>query len=145
MVPITEELIGSIGWRDTWVVLAGLLLVCMLPMVPLAFGRRRTLGCCRTMAKLPKPGGRQRVSAATERSFTLREATRTMRFWVLLLAIVFGSYSLQTNTIIMKPYFDEIGFTSAVSASALSIYGLFSIGARFLWGYVSGRFSGDRR
>jgi cyanate permease len=42
----------------------------------------------------------------------------------------------------MKPYFDEIGFTSAVSASALSIYGFFSIGARFLWGYVSGRFSG---
>mgnify|MGYP006174826981 CR=1 FL=1 len=35
---------------------------------------------------------------------------RTLRFWLLLLAIVFGSYSLQTNTIIMKPYFDEIGF-----------------------------------
>jgi len=142
MVPITEALIGSIGWRDTWVVLAGLLLVCMLPMVPLAIRSPEDVGLLPDNGEVPKQGARQRVTAATERSFTLREATRTLRFWVLLLAIVFGSYSLQTNTIIMKPYFDEIGFTSAVSASALSIYGLFSIGARFLWGYVSGRFSG---
>jgi MFS family permease len=142
MVPITEELISLIGWRDTWVVLAGLLLAFMLPMVPLAVRAPEDLGLQPDNGEVPKPGGRQRVTAATERSFTLSEASRTVRFWVLLVAIVFGSYSLQTNTIIMKPYFDEIGFASAVSASALSIYGFFSIGARFLWGYVSGRFSG---
>ena len=142
MVPITEALIGSIGWRDTWVVLAGMLLLVMLPMVPLAVRAPEDLGLLPDNGELPKPGGRQRISAATERSFTLREATHTVRFWVLMLGIVFGSYSLQTNTIIMKPYFDEIGFASAVSAGALSIYGFFSIGARFLWGYVSGRFAG---
>jgi MFS family permease len=142
MVPITEALIGAVGWRETWVILAVMLVVVLLPMVPLAVRAPEDLDLQPDNGELPKPGARQRVSAATERSFTLREATHTLRFWVLLLGIVFGSYSLQTNTIIMKPYFDEIGFASAVSASALSLYGLFSIGARFLWGYVSSRYSG---
>ena len=142
MVPVTEALIGGVGWRETWVILAVMLVAVLLPMVPLAVRAPEDLGLQPDNGELPKPGARQRVSAATERSFTLREATHTLRFWVLLLGIVFGSYSLQTNTIIMKPYFDEIGFASAVSASALSLYGFFSIGARFLWGYVSSRFSG---
>ena len=142
MVPITEVLIDSAGWRETWVVLAAMLVVVMVPMVPLAVRSPEDMGLQPDNGELPKAGSRIRVSAATERNFTLREATRTLRFWVLLLGIVFGSYSLQTNTIVMKPYFDEIGFASAVSAGALSIYGFFSIGARFLWGWVSSRFSG---
>jgi len=142
MVPITQVLIDELGWRDAWVVLAALLLLVLLPMVPLAVRAPEDLGLLPDNGELPKPGERPRVSAATERNFTLHEATHTLRFWVLLVGIVFGSYSLQTNTIIMKPYFEEIGYTAAVAASALSIYGLFSIGARFLWGYVSGRLSG---
>lgn len=142
MVPITQVLIESIGWREAWLALAVMLAVVMLPLVPFAVRSPEDMGLQPDNGELPKPGSRRRVSAATERSFTFREATHTVRFWVLMLAIVFGSYSLQTNTIIMKPYFDEIGFTSAVAASALSVYGLFSIGARFLWGFVSGRLSG---
>lgn len=142
MVPITQVLIDQLGWRDAWVVLAALLVVVMLPMVPLAVRAPEDIGLQPDNGELPKPGEHRRVSAATERSFTLHEATRTLRFWVLLLGIVFGSYSLQTNTIIMKPYFEEIGFTAAVAAGALSVYGFFSIGARFLWGYASGRLNG---
>jgi MFS family permease len=118
------------------------LLAVMLPMVPLAVRAPEDLGLQPDNGELPKPGTRQRISAATERSFTLGEAVHTVRFWVLMLGIVFGSYSLQTNTIIMKPYFEEVGFSAAVAAGALSVYGFFSIGARFLWGFVSGRFSG---
>ncbi len=142
MVPITQVLITELGWRDAWTVLGVLLAIVLLPMVPFAVRAPEDLGLLPDNGVQPKPGARQRVSAATERSFTLSEATHTVRFWVLLLAIVFGSYSLQTNTIVMKPYFDEIGFSSAVAASALSVYGLFSIGARFLWGFVSGRYTG---
>ena len=142
MVPITQTVIDGSGWREAWVVLGVLLMVVVLPMVPLAIRAPEDLGLEPDNGEQPKPGSRNRTTAATERSFTLSEATHTLRFWVLLLGIVFGSYSLQTNTIIMKPYFDEIGFTSAVAASALSFYGFFSIGARFLWGFVSGRLSG---
>jgi MFS family permease len=142
MVPITQALIDAAGWRDAWLILAVLLLAVMLPMVPLAVRAPEDLGLQPDNGELPKPGTRQRISAATERSFTLGEAVHTVRFWVLMLGIVFGSYSLQTNTIIMKPYFEEVGFSAAVAAGALSVYGFFSIGARFLWGFVSGRFSG---
>jgi MFS family permease len=137
MVPVTQLLISQLGWRDAWTALAVIMLTFMLPMVPLAVRAPEDIGLLPDNGDLPKPGERLRVSAASERSYSLREAMHTARFWLLLLAIVFGSYSLQTHTVIMKPYFEEIGFSSAVAASALSVYGLFSIGARFLWGFVS--------
>jgi MFS family permease len=72
-----------------------------------------------------------------DRSFTLREVVRSWVFWVLLASVVFGSYSLQTSTIIMVPYFENIGFSSAAAASAISVYGLFSVAARFIWGFAA--------
>ena len=39
----------------------------------------------------------------------------------------------------MIPWYKEIGFSSAVAASAMSAYGIFSIISRFLWGYVADR------
>jgi MFS family permease len=41
----------------------------------------------------------------------------------------------------MVPYFEEVGFSSAVAAASLSVYGLFSIGMRFAWGIMADRWS----
>jgi MFS family permease len=138
MVPITSFLISELGWRDAWVALAAIMVALLLPCVPLAIRAPEDIGLLPDNGEVPK-GPRPRVSAANERSFSLGEVVRTWRFWLLLLAIIFGSYSLQTNTVIMVPYFEEIGFTSAVAASAISVYGLFSVIARFLWGFVADR------
>jgi MFS family permease len=74
-------------------------------------------------------------------AFTLRQAVRTWQLWLLIAALFFGGYSLNTNTTVLVPYFEEIGFSAAVAASAVSVYGLFSVVARFFWGGVAGRFS----
>ena len=50
-------------------------------------------------------------------------------------------YSLQTHTVVMVPYFKEIGFTSGQAAAGLSVYGGFSILLRFLWGALADRFT----
>ena len=140
MVPITSFIISEVGWRDAWVALAVIMVALLLPCVPLAIRAPEDMGLLPDNGELPKPG-RLRVSAASERSYSLGEVVRTWRFWLLLLAIIFGSYSLQTNTVIMVPYFEEIGFTSVVAASAISVYGLFSVAARFIWGFVADRLS----
>jgi MFS family permease len=137
MVPVVSLLIDWLGWRDAWTALALIMLLAVLPSVPLAIRSPEDIGL--------HPDGREpppvAISAtgrhAPDRSFTLREVMHSWVFWVLLASIVFGSYSLQTSTIIMVPYFENIGFSSTTAAGAISIYGLFSVAARFIWGFAA--------
>jgi MFS family permease len=138
MVPILALVIDVAGWRDAWVFLAALLAVVLVPCVALVVRAPEDIGL------LPDNGvtsasTRARVTADTERSYTLHEATHSWRLWLLLLAMLFGTYSLSAHTVVMVPWYKEIGFSSAVAASAMSAYGIFSIISRFLWGYVADR------
>ena len=140
MVPVIALLISAFGWRDAFTVLAVILLVLLLPCVPLAIRAPEDIGLEPDNGP-PAPSSRARVSAATEQSYTLSEVVRTWQFWLLLLGVLVGNYSLQTHTIVMVPFFDELGFTAAVAASALSVYGLFSLAMRFVWGILAQRLS----
>ena len=140
MVPVISVMVSELGWRDAWTGLAAIMFVLVLPCVPLAVRSPEDLGL--------QPDGidhAARIRASPgyvpERSFTLHQALRMSQFWLLLAAIVFGSYSLQTSTIVMVPYFEDIGFSTAVAASAVSVYGLFSIFARFIWGFAADKLS----
>jgi MFS family permease len=143
MVPLTAFLIAQLGWRDAWVALALVQMAMLLPFVPLAVRAPEDIGLEPDGGE-PGPGARVRASASTERSYSLSEAAHTSRFWLLMLAVLFGNYSLQTNSVVMVPYFREIGFTAAVVAGAFSIYGIFSIATRLMWGYIADRLRARR-
>jgi MFS family permease len=138
MVPLISVLISEIGWRDAWTALAAIVLILLLPCVPLAVRAPEDIGLQpdgidHESRMLVRPGYRP------ERSYNLQEAVRMSQFYFLLAAIVFGSFSLQTGTIIMVPYFEDIGFTTTRAAAAVSVYGFFSIVARFVWGFAADR------
>jgi MFS family permease len=139
MAPLTALLISELGWRDAWTALAVIMLALLLPCVPLAVRSPEDIGL------LPDnglgPAANSRRSAATERSYRLSELIGGLRFWFLLLTMLIGTYSLQTHTVVMLPYFEEIGFSSGVAAASLSVYGVFSIGMRFAWGILADRYS----
>jgi MFS family permease len=136
MVPLVSFMVAELGWRDAWTALAAIMLLLVLPCVPFAVRSPEDMGLHPDGREPPTPSA---PHPAVERSFTLREVTRSWVFWVLLAAVVFGSYSLQTSTIIMVPYFEDIGFSSVVAASAISVYGIFSVAARFIWGIAADR------
>ena len=137
MVPLIALLVGELGWRDAWVALAALMLVTVIPCVPFAIRSPEDMGL-HPDGRPPLATGPARASIP-ERSFSLSEAMHSWTFWILLASIVFGSYSLQTGTIVMVPYFKDIGFSPGVAASAVSVYGFFSIAARFIWGFAADR------
>jgi MFS family permease len=139
MAPLTAFLISQLGWRDAWTALAVIMLVLLLPCVPLAVRSPEDIGLVPDNGLGPPAGSRR--SAATERSYRLSELVGTMRFWFLMLTMLIGAYSLQTHTVVMLPYFEEIGFSSGVAAASLSMYGVFSIGMRFAWGILADRYS----
>jgi MFS family permease len=139
MAPLTAFLISELGWRDAWGALAVIMLAILLPCVPLAVRSPEDIGL------QPDNGvaraANSRRSAATERSYQLSELIGSVRFWFLMLTMLIGTYSLQTHTVVMLPYFEEIGFSSGVAAASLSVYGVFSIGMRFAWGMIADRYS----
>jgi MFS family permease len=139
MVPITAFLIDQFGWRDAWAALGAIMAISLIPLVPLALRAPEDIG------QLPdngvQPRARGRASAADEQSYRLSDVLFTWQFWLLMLAALFGMYSLQTHTVVMVPYFKEIGFSSAQAAAGLSVYGAFSIALRFVWGWMADRFT----
>jgi MFS family permease len=139
MAPLTAFLISELGWRDAWGGLAVIMMLVLLPCVPLAVRSPEDIGLLPDNGLGPVANSGR--SAATERSYRLSELVTTVRFWFLLLTMLIGTYSLQTHTVVMLPYFEEIGFSSSVAAASLSVYGVFSIGMRFAWGILADRFS----
>jgi MFS family permease len=133
---VTALLISELGWRDAWGVLGLIMAIAILPLVPLAVRSPEDMGL------EPDNGVRPRTairSASAERSFALTEVIHTWQFWLLLLGVMLGNYSLQLHTYVMVPHFKEIGFSPTTAASALSVYGVTSIGMRFFWGMLGDR------
>jgi MFS family permease len=139
MVPIMATLIDQIGWRDAWGAVGGIMALSLIPLVPLALRAPEDVGLLPDNGAQPRRGGG--ASATEEHSYRLGEVVFTWQFWLLMLAALFGMYSLQTHTVVMLPYFEEIGFSSGQAATGLSVYGGFSIAMRFVWGWMADRFS----
>ena len=138
MSPITAILISEFGWRDAWGILGIVMAVVLLPLVPLAVRAPEDMGLEPDNGFVPRRAVR---SAAAERSFALTDVIRTWQFWLLLIGVTVGNYSLQLHTYVMVPHFEDIGFSTTTAASALSVYGFTSIGMRFFWGLLGDRLS----
>lgn len=136
MVPLITLFISELGWRDAWSAIAAILVVLLLPMVPLAVRSPEDLGL------KPDNGARPvstRPAAGSEHSFTLHEAIRTRTFGFLMVAVLIGNFALQTNTTVMVPYFEDLGFSAATAASAIAAYGFVALCMRFVWGTFADR------
>ncbi len=136
MVPLTTFFISALGWRDAWSALGAILLLLLLPFALLAVRAPEDLGLRPDNLAPDEPRSR---GATVETSYALRDVIRTWRFWLLVAGVLCGNYSLQTHTAVMVPHFEHIGFSAAAAATSVSIYGLFSIGVRFIWGAYADR------
>jgi MFS family permease len=138
MAPVTAFLIRELGWQDAWGVLGVVMAVLLIPLVPFAVRAPEDMGLEPDNGVTLRSSAR---SAATERSYRLTDVIHTWQFWLLMAGVLIGNYSLQTHTIVMVPYFEDIGFSSSTAAASLSVYGIFSISMRFIWGGLADRFS----
>jgi MFS family permease len=76
----------------------------------------------------------------SEISLTRHEALRTKTFWLLVGSLALGMLGVQGYQVHWIPYLREQDFSPAASASAVFLYGIFTVVARFVWGYLSGRY-----
>lgn len=136
-------LISAVGWRDAWFWLGVASIAVFLPLSLLVRTSPESMGLLpdgdRPDTTPSAPGAPRRPSPPQEHSFTRRQALRSSSFWMICIALslsIIGLPGLQAQWV---PYLTELDFTPEVAASALLVFGLFSVAARFVWGYLSAR------
>lgn len=156
VVPGMQALVSTIGWRQAFLVLAGLNLL----LVPLNLVLHRALPRlpAEDVGEVPAAGhGRSETarrdadSAASRpadlvvdrawvaRGWTLGLAARTARFWLLALGFFSISFAGQLLIVHSVAYLVDHGIQAAAAAAAVGLVGLASIPAKVLGGPISDR------
>ena len=139
--PLATPLIQHFGWRTAMLIVSALIWLVLVPAILLLVRDRPSeIG-------LFADGERRQTnetSAALQYGFTFVEALRTPVFWIFALsaALIFYPIFVTTQQLILQTA--KIGLTPQQSSFVLS--GLFavSVGGKFLFGYLSDRFSPPR-
>ncbi len=140
MVPITTLILGSVGWRWTWVILgiSGLLI-----LLPLAFFVVKTepeqVGMKpdgETDETTPNKGP---ISAIQEVQWTRAEAIRTPTFWILnvvtgMIIAIGGGVMLH-----LSAFLQDDGFSRGMASTAVTVFSLGSLCSYTFWGYLLDR------
>ena len=146
--PITiYGLISLVGWRDAWFALGVISLALLLPLSFLLRTRPEDIGVrpdgdrddIAPDAAAPA-GGRPRPGGAGEFSLTGRQALRSPAFWLIILAFGLGGIGLQGFQSNWIPYLEGEGIATAVATVAITVYGVFSVAARMIWGLLADRY-----
>ncbi len=150
MVPVSQWLINQLGWRMAYVALAGIVLTGVLPITLLLMrGRPEDLG-------LPKDGRRTEIepaprqNAPTRRSrvvderwagtpWTVATALRTRRYWMLFATMALANIATQMIFVHQVAFLVDGGYDKLLAASIVGLVGLFSVGAKIGWGWISDR------
>lgn len=141
----TQFCIDEVGWRSTWVILGAMSFILI---VPFAFIIRRQP---EDMGLLPDGDTPETAHVQTpqersapkreEATFTLKEALHTRAFWLLIAtSLVIAPITGGGLSATWVPHFRDIGISANTAALSLTIYGLFSIISRFVWGYFVDRY-----
>ena len=151
LFPWLQRMIDGGGWRMGCYLMAGVLVLVVVPLNLLLQQRRpEDLGLVADGA--PKPpadtGGQPAVQtshirivdpawAATD--WTLGKALRTARFWLFSWGFFFGLFVWYAILVHQTKYLLDLGFSSTFGAWALGLVPMFGVFGQLLLGYLSDR------
>ena len=149
MVPVTQMVIDSSGWRTAYLVLAAVAFLLILPVQALLLrGRPEDLGLLRDGRKpAAKSVSRDAVPAPSrivdkawaERVWSVGNVVRTRRYWFIFFMLALGNISSQMLMVHQVAFLVDGGYEKLFAASAMGLVGFFSIFAKMGWGWASDR------
>ena len=144
MVPILTLLIGAVGWRYTWGVMGGVMLLIMLPLVTLLVRNRpEDVGLLPDGAQAkesaePWARGVERGVPA-EAVWTMQQALRTRTFWLLIGAVNLEQLVAGAMIYHQVPFLTAEGMSYRSATFVLSAFlGIIAL-SRIPWGFVLDR------
>jgi MFS family permease len=142
MVPVTQLLIDAVGWRWTYAVTGGVMLLLLVPANAL-FQRRSPQdvgqfpdGDTAPASEIP---GRRAAQQKARRDWTLGEAARSFPFWCITVGhLALGTALFMINTHVIA-HFVAVGYEKLAASFYFGLIGFIRIGATIVWGSVSDR------
>src|SRR6516225_2738355 len=142
MVPATQMLIDSVGWRWAYIVTGSVMLLILVPANALL--QRRAPedvgqfpdGDTAAIAQNPD---RRSTMPSKERDWTLRKAAHSFPFWCITIGhLALGTALFMINTHAIA-HFVAVGYEKLAASFYLGLIGFIRIGATILWGSISDR------
>ena len=135
VVPLAQILIDAYGWRTAF---RGLGLLAVVWIVPSSLWLMRQP---QNRGQSPNTflSRTQKKNSGSDPDLTLRAASRTQPFWLLVAAFFFGNACSQTLHVHQVAYLVDHGLSAIVAASVVSVVGLASIFAKTGGGWLSDR------
>lgn len=141
IVPLTQVLIDAYGWRTAFRVLGAMSAAWIVPASLLVLRVPRSE--IRNRGQSPKRRDQARSGSDPRDSdpglLTLREASRTEPFWLLVAAFFFGNVCSQTLHVHQVAYLVDHGLTAIVAATVVGAVGAASIAGKTGLGWLSDR------
>lgn len=135
LVPLVVSLLNNYGWRTTWLLLAGLpWLVVIPPALAWLHRQPEDLGL--------RPDGADVAAAdraSEECTWTPGAAMRTSTLWLLTVSGVLMVMAYTGDLIHRIPYMLDLGFSKGEAATTLVIYHAAALSAKFVWGPLGDR------
>ena len=140
VVPWTQWLIGTYGWRAAYFVLAAFLVIVIAPLN--YFLQRQTPEEPHLKPDFGESLPRDSVPHLKGRSVagpSLKEALRSVRFWQFAIGVLAGAIPLHMLLIHQVAAVNDAGFPRALAAFGLGLIGLFTAPAMILMGLLADR------
>lgn len=142
LVPLSQSLISSYGWRPTFVILGGLVLLIALPL-NLIFLKHKPeeLGLRADGLKLSQDeevsGPQPAASINPQKDWTLREVIRTRSFWALVAFPFFSLTGVYIVVVHNVRFMVDKGIDPMTAALIFAMAGICSSIFRVFWGWIS--------
>jgi MFS family permease len=142
LAPLIQAMVSSIGWRTAFVVLAGAILLVVVPLTAI-FQRRRPEEMGLYPDGVPPPEGpppprvpqHRPAHRAADKAmeWTMFQAARTPQFWLLMLTGTGLGMNLNTLMVHQMAFLTDVGYSKLLAAGLLGVIGgLRSVGGMSL-------------
>jgi MFS family permease len=135
VVPLTQLLIDAWGWRAAFRVLA---LIALAWIVPSSLWLRRFMLAPENRGQTPARQHPEK-SGSDPGFLTLRQALRTLPFWLIMAMFFFGNVASQTLHVHQVAYLVDHGLPALAAASVVGVVGVASIVGKTGGGWLSDR------
>jgi MFS family permease len=140
VVPWTQWLIATYGWRAAFFILAGVLAIVVAP-VNYFFQRQRPeqMNLEADFGEAPLQTSLGQAKAAGVDGPSLKAALRTWRFWAFAFGVLAGAIPLHMVLIHQVAAVSDAGFSKELAAFGLGLIGLFTAPAMIFMGLLADR------
>lgn len=150
VTPFNEFVISNWGWRTAWVV-SGFIVAFFVLVPTMLLMRRRPedMGLLPDGDSMPLETDPLQSESGTasaprpavlEEVFTLKEALHMPTLWFIIVATDLAGMAISGIGFHQVPYVTDIGFSPAIAASMITVWGMFSFSAKLIFGFLSERY-----